>query len=124
MCRLLKNILLFVALALVSILIAPKIAVANGFVDAATIQNIQIIDAGSGALFVLLDTAIAGTPPSCANPSSGFKRFVVSPTTANGQVIVSGLLAVHGEGRKVQIGGKGVCDVWGDTETISYILTE
>ena len=59
--------------------------------------------------------------PSCAVKQPG--RFAVNTNTPGGKLIASTILAAYSIGKPAVIIGKGRCDVYGDTETISYLYT-
>lgn len=79
-----------------------------------TILNIFVQQEGA-ALFQVSN--ISGSWPSCATSS----RFVINTTTPAGQALFSTLLSALKAHTPVNIHGKGVCDIWGDSESVEYI---
>ena len=85
--------------------------------------------AGSGVLYnfhfmnngvvIVYTTGTRTGVPSCATNQP--LRFAVDATTAGGKVQLSGLLSAHAAQKPVVITGRGQCDAYGDTETISYV---
>lgn len=68
-------------------------------------------------------TGARSATPSCQGPGLA-SRFAIDASTTAGQAAVSILLTAIARGKRVQIHGSGSCTIWGDTETISYILVE
>jgi hypothetical protein len=56
--------------------------------------------------------------PSCAT----LDRWVFSTTTPAGQTLASALLTAWSLHKQITVIGNGVCDTWGDTETVSYFF--
>ena len=54
--------------------------------------------------------------PGCSTSN----RWVVDGGTAGGQVLVAGLLTAYAQHNQVSISGSGACNVWGDTEDLTY----
>jgi hypothetical protein len=74
----------------------------------------------TGAFFVYINGVSGQSPPACAT-STG--RFVANSTIAAGQAQVAVILSALARGATVSIQGSGACDVWPDTETILWILS-
>ncbi|MCH2160092.1 MAG: hypothetical protein MK096_15085 [Oleiphilaceae bacterium] len=72
----------------------------------------------SNDVVIVYTSGVRSNVPSCA--SSQPKRFALDGTTEEGKVQVSGLISAHAAGKNVTIKGKGSCEAYGDTETISY----
>ncbi|WP_116811985.1 hypothetical protein [Steroidobacter cummioxidans] len=70
----------------------------------------------SGAVLIST-TGNRTTAPGCSTYPG---RFAVDSTTPSGRSITAGLLAAETAGRNVVIVGTGLCDVYGDSETIAY----
>ena len=103
-------------------------SVAAGLVNNATVLNVQPTAQGNslgqvGAFFVYVNIAPAGGP-SCATYGQTSQRFVVNPNTAIGTSLIATILTAWSTGHNVQINGSGLCDIWGDTESIASIYTE
>lgn len=73
----------------------------------------------SGKLFFSAGTA--SNPPACS-PGNEWAIDLVGPNAAAGRAMLAALLAAHAVGKTVSVIGKGVCDVWGDRETVDYIV--
>ena len=58
--------------------------------------------------------------PSCA--ASQPTRWAIDPNTAVGKIQLAGLLTAHATGKKVEVGGTNTCNIWGDTESVNYLL--
>jgi hypothetical protein len=103
-------------------------SVAAGLVNNATIVNVQPTAQGNslgqvGAFFVYVNVAPTGGA-SCATYGQTSQRFVVNPNTAIGTALIATILTAWSTGHNVQINGSGLCDIWGDTESIASIYTE
>jgi hypothetical protein len=99
----------------------------SGLVDQATILNLQPTTLANslgqaGGYFVYVSISPGG--PSCATFGQSSHRFVANPNTPSGMAIISTLLTAFALGRNVQITGTGICDIWGDTESIAAVYTE
>lgn len=58
--------------------------------------------------------------PACA--ASQTTRWAIDPNTAAGKIQLAGLLSAHATGKLVEVGGTNTCNIWGDTESVSYLL--
>lgn len=68
----------------------------------------------------------AGTtqsPPACST-GGDFAVDLVGPDGAAGKAILAVIMAAHAGGKTVHVYGKGNCDVWGDRETVEYVVVE
>lgn len=104
-----------------TVLTGLQTAFASGQVTNVPINFASVTQAASGttsAFFVYLSVVIGGTPPACATQNT---RFVVDLSTPAGQATMAAILAAHLTGQTLDITGRGVCDVWGDTETIAWM---
>jgi hypothetical protein len=121
--------MLVVSLCIVALAGLPaNRSVAAGLVNNATIVNVQPTAQGNslgqvGAFFVYVNIAPTGGP-SCATFGLTSQRFVVNPNTAIGTSLIATILTAWSTGHNVQINGSGLCDIWGDTESIASIYTE
>jgi hypothetical protein len=64
---------------------------------------------------------VAGThnaKPGCATSD----RWVINTSTPGGQSTAATLLTAFSLKRPVAVHGSGACDVWGDTETVFYLI--
>lgn len=83
-------------------------------VGPAYVQNGVLTDSGAG-IFTL-----SANPPSyaaCANQ----QRYAVNLATPAGQAMWASILTALKSHSQVSVVGKGVCDVWGDTESVQYL---
>lgn len=78
----------------------------------------QLQSTGPHAFFVMFNVTASGTPPACATENT---RFVADLSTPGGQAMAAAILAAQMAGHTVTIMGRGVCDIWPDTESIAYI---
>lgn len=58
--------------------------------------------------------------PAC----STLQRWVIDLSLPGGQAVMSQLLTAYTAQLKVSITGKGGCDVWADTESVSWLSME
>jgi hypothetical protein len=56
--------------------------------------------------------------PAC----STVDRWAVSTTTPAGQAMASALLTAWSLHKQITVIGSGACDIWGDTESVSYFV--
>jgi len=73
-----------------------------------------------GSVLVYTSGTRSGVPSCAVNQPT---RFAIDATTEGGKVQLSGLLLAYASGKNVVIHGKGHCDAYGDSETISYFYT-
>ena len=59
--------------------------------------------------------------PACATVSG---RWAFDASTPAGQSKVAALLTAYSLGKKITVFGAGQCDLWGDTETVSYFVID
>jgi hypothetical protein len=81
---------------------------------------ITTITQQDGVFFVSTSGVRAGTPTCATNAT----RFVLNGGTTNGQLVVANILTAYASGKQIAISGTGDCSFWGDTESISYIITQ
>jgi len=79
--------------------------------------NIQELYVQPEGVVIFTTTASVGTWPGCATT----QRFAVSVATAGGQAVYAGLLSALKAHTPITIHGKGVCDAWGDSESVGYL---
>jgi len=60
--------------------------------------------------------------PACASTTS--ERWAIDASTPAGQAAAAVLLTAWTQHKRVWVTGKGVCTIWGDTETIEHFLVE
>lgn len=78
-----------------------------------------VLPQASGQVFVYVSPNISNVPAcGSGNPN----RFVVDSTTPGGQAIVASVLLAYAQSRKIDFVGTGNCSVWGDTESVWYIV--
>ena len=79
----------------------------------------QVFGTQNGA--VLFNTTGARTTPLPACGVNNPTRFAINASTPAGQAAVSLLITAKQNGKQIAVWGSGACDIWGDTETISWI---
>lgn len=79
-----------------------------------TVLNVYVQQEGA-AIFVVNN--ITGSWPSCATSS----RFVINTTTPAGQALFSTLLSAVKAHTPVTVHGEGVCNIWGDSESVEFL---
>ena len=62
-------------------------------------------------------------PPTCPSPLIA-NRFAIAATTDAGKAMISLLLTAQARGKRVSVYGTGNCNLWGDTESVSYLVVE
>lgn len=65
----------------------------------------------------------AGTPagqPACVQVPS--QPWVLNVKTDGGKATYALLLSAQAQGKTVSVSGTGVCDVWGDRETVDAVM--
>jgi hypothetical protein len=70
-----------------------------------------------GAFFFSAGSATG--KPACAVQTLGY--WAVNTTTAGGKAMAATVLAAYANGKTIQVAGKGVCDVWNDRESVSWL---
>jgi hypothetical protein len=63
----------------------------------------------------------ATSRPACS-PGNEWAVDLVGPDAAAGRAMLATIIAAHISGKTVYVHGKGVCDVWGDRETVDYVV--
>ena len=75
---------------------------------------------GTGAVLFIQTGGSRDSVPSCA--TSNPDRWAFDTTNVAGQTKLSILLTAKGLNKTVQVYGTGTCSVWGDTETVDYLV--
>lgn len=84
---------------------------------ATVVSNLYFMPSGA----VLFHTGAARTDvPACAAGQAA--RWAIDTNTAAGKAQLAGLLAAHAAGKKVSVSGTNTCNIWADTESVSYLL--
>lgn len=105
----------FVVLALVSV---PALA------SMAQFGNITAVyGARNGAVLFNTSGARSGPVPACQGPGLG-QRYALDASTIAGQTYVSVLMTAYALKKRVYVQGTGTCTIWGDTETVDFIMVE
>ena len=60
--------------------------------------------------------------PACATSFAG--RWAIDASTVAGQSMIAVMINAYNRGKQVYIAGTGTCSIWGDTETISYMVVQ
>ena len=79
---------------------------------------ISVLAAEADAFFITVNLPNVGSPGCAVVPG----RWVVRTSTASGKAMIATALSAMALNQTVYIYGKGVCEVWGDTETINYLI--
>jgi hypothetical protein len=67
----------------------------------------------------------AGDANSRATCSNGdWAVDLIGPNAAAGKGILAAVISANAQGKTVHVYGTGLCDVWGDRETVEYIVVE
>ena len=65
----------------------------------------------------------AGSVTAKATCSNGeWAVDLVGPDGPAGKAMLATVLSAQAQGKSIYVGGKGNCDVWGDRETVEYII--
>lgn len=101
-------------MALVILSAIPAIASTSAI---ATVSNLHFMPGGP----VLFNTSVAraDVPPCAAGLTT---RWAIDTNTSAGKAQLAGLLTAHSTGKKVSVIGTNNCDVWADTESVSYLV--
>ena len=74
-----------------------------------------------GKVFFHAGTATAR--PACS-VNGDWAIDLVGPNAAAGKAMLATVIAANAQGKSVHIVGTGACDVWGDRETVHYIVVD
>jgi hypothetical protein len=66
---------------------------------------------------------VTQSPPLCS-VAGEFAVDLVGPDGAAGKAILEVIMTAQAAGKTVHMYGKGTCDVWGDRETVEYVVIE
>jgi hypothetical protein len=103
-------------ISLFSILISLQLsAVANGSGNGTIVF---VLSNFSGQVF--FKTNGMQSQPSCA--TDGWAFDMNGSAASGGKAMLALLIAAQAAGKQVSVVGKGVCDVWGDRESVSYVV--
>ncbi len=100
-----------------AICLNPQNSEASTSPGAVIITKIDVQTAAGGQVIFYVSGSRSGMP-SCATAGN---RWAFSGNNGAGQVTMSIILIAYSSGKPLTIIGTGACDVWGDTETVSYI---
>lgn len=78
----------------------------------------------NGALLFNTTAARTSAPPACQQDPGLAQRWAIDASTVAGQTAASVLLTAYALKKKVFVLGTGNCSIWGDTETVAFILIE
>ena len=70
---------------------------------------------------LFFNAGAASSRPACS-PNNEWAVDLSGPDAAAGRAILATIIAAHASGKTVHVIGKGVCDVWGDRETVEYVV--
>lgn len=71
----------------------------------------------SGQMFFDLSASHTGRP-SCATSD----RWVINTSNLGGQAAAAAVLTAFSMKKAIGVQGNATCDVWGDTESVSYVI--
>src|SRR4051812_18382716 len=80
----------------------------------------NITTTASGVVYFFQEGANRTGYPGCA--SNFPTRWAFNAATPTGQSLLSTLLTAYAAGKPVVVAGNNMCDVAGDTESISYVF--
>lgn len=109
-----KKFIRFLMLALPLLSLIPASAVA----DVTTGKVTVVLSMVSGAFF--FHTVVAADRPACSN--GDYAIPLTGTDGPGGKVAVATIMQAIALGKEVTVVGKGVCDVWGDRETVLYVV--
>lgn len=69
-------------------------------------------------------TAGANQDTASCNLAGEWAVDINGSEAAAGKAIMAAIMAAHMSGKNVRVIGKGVCDAWGDRETVEYVVVE
>jgi hypothetical protein len=81
----------------------------------------QIMPFYAGLFFVSIGNREAA--PACAT-SDGGRRWIINSATPQGQTMAAALLSAYALKKRITVYGTGLCDLWGDTESVSHFVIE
>jgi len=77
----------------------------------------------NGAILFNTSGARSGPVPACQGAGVE-RRYALDASTIAGQTYASVLMTAHALKKRVYVQGTGTCTIWGDTETVEYLLVE
>lgn len=103
-----------------SLLVASAVAAPGqaSISETGKIYNIHVL--GNGVV-LFRHAGTRGTVPTCGQTEA--VRWAFDGSTPQGQARLALLLTAYGAGKSVKVFGLGNCNVWGDTESVDYIVT-
>ena len=93
----------------------------NAFAGSATSGTLSTVHTFASGQVLVYTNGSRSDVPTCATIQPA--RFAINGNTAGGKVLAAAVLTAYSLGKRVTIIGNGTCDVYGDTESISYIYT-
>jgi len=106
------------ALALVGMAMGPTQAEAAGAQGFGYITGIHTAINGA-VLFSVSGSAKAGVPACATSPNYS---WAIDGSTAAGQSQINMLISAWSQHVQVYVVGAGSCAVWGDAETVQYVI--
>lgn len=103
------------AFALLGIISSPALA---GDVQGAKI--IHIFTTKDDGVFIYFDRAVANNAGCGRNNSN---RLAIKPSTPGGKSSLAVAMLAYTNNYSVNAWGDGTCNVWGDTESLNYLMT-
>lgn len=90
----------------------------NAFASTSTGKVTVVLSMVSGAFFFHVVTA--PDRPACSN--GDYALALTGNDGPGGKVTVALIMQAIALGKEITVQGKGVCDVWGDRETVLYVF--
>jgi hypothetical protein len=92
---------------------------------------VEILSSEYDVYFVTVDKPVSNAA-ACATQTAQIKRFAIKVSSPGGRVQIATLLSAQAQQRKITIVGRGefpqnysaadLCNAWGDTETLNYVI--
>lgn len=91
---------------------------ANGHIT----QILSHTDQGNGqGVFMFVLDGVRSDAPECSVANGG-KAWAMSLENESGRAMYSLILSAQAQGRKIEVIGRGHCNVWGDREEPRYVI--
>lgn len=88
-----------------------------------TVNNLLGLPAYNAYFVYVGGTPSAGAPPCATQTTGGNPRYAFDPSTAGGKATIATLIMARSLGITVTIVGAGTCNTWGDTEDLTFMIT-
>ncbi len=81
----------------------------------------EVLVLNGGVVLFFTGNSSRSAPPACHTMTG---RWAFDASTPAGQAKLSALMTAYAMKKKVKVLGLSTCNVWGDTETMNYIVLE